>query len=86
MKVNSSPIRRCCGCGCFKPKNEFIRIVRLPKSDEILVDHSGKVDGRGLYICRNEKCIKIAIKSKRIERSLKCNLNEKICKELGVNE
>lgn len=86
MKLNGGPIRRCCSCGSFKPKNEFIRIVRLPKSNEILVDRSGKVDGRGLYICKNEKCIKVAIKSKRIERNLKCKLSEKICRELGVNE
>ena len=62
------PLRKCTGCGEMKPKKELVRVVKTPE-DEVLMDLTGRVNGRGAYICPNAQCLKIARKSKRIERS-----------------
>ena len=46
------PTRKCVGCGEMKEKKELIRIVRTPEG-EILLDATGKANGRGAYICNN---------------------------------
>lgn len=66
-------MRRCVGCMVSKPKNELTRIsVVLGKVE---VDHLGKADGRGIYICKgNEKCIQKAEKRNALNRGLKVDL------------
>ena len=71
------PQRRCIGCFESKPKNELIRIVR--KTDgEICIDKTGKINGRGAYICNNEECLKKAIKGKKLEKEFDTNISEEI--------
>ena len=62
------PVRRCIGCGGHFPKSELIRIVRLAGTNNIIVDTTGKQDGRGTYICKNADCLKKA--KKRINYAL----------------
>ena len=64
------PLRLCTGCGESKPKKELIRVLRTPE-DEIVIDVTGKKNGRGAYICCSVDCMKKAIKSRGLERSLK---------------
>lgn len=52
-----------------KSKNDLIRIVKN-KNDEINIDRTGKLDGRGAYICDNVQCLEKIIKSKRLEKYL----------------
>ena len=61
------PARRCMGCNGSKEKNELIRIVKS-KEGVIEIDLTGKKNGRGAYICKNEDCLNKVIKSKRIEK------------------
>ena len=78
--------RMCVGCGEHKAKNELIRIVRT-SSGEICLDFTGKLNGRGTYICKCEDCLKKAIKSKRIDSAFKMSvpaeIYEKLEKELA---
>lgn len=67
------PLRVCTGCGESKPKKELIRILRTPE-EEILIDTTGKKNGRGAYICCSVSCLQKAIKSRGIERSLKVEI------------
>ena len=76
-----TPIRKCTGCGEHFPKNSLVRIVRLPEGDVIL-DISGKASGRGAYICKSSSCLKKAIKSSRLERSLSASVSEEIYERL----
>jgi predicted RNA-binding protein YlxR (DUF448 family) len=80
------PMRKCVGCGEMKDKKELIRIIRTPE-DEILLDTSGRANGRGAYICNNLECFKKAVKNKGLERSLKSSIPadvlERMEKELG---
>jgi len=67
--------RTCTGCNTKKDKKELIRIVI--NDDKILVDETGKLPGRGAYICDNIECLEKAIKTKRLERTLKSSIDEK---------
>ena len=61
MTVRKIPMRMCVGCREMKPKAELIRAVKTPEG-EILLDVTGKKNGRGAYLCRNEECIRKAAK------------------------
>ena len=71
------PMRRCLGCMESKPKKELIRIVKN-KDGEISLDKTGKMQGRGAYICNNEGCLEKAIKAKRIEKEFEMDVKEEI--------
>lgn len=71
------PMRRCLGCMESKPKKELIRIVKN-KDGEISLDKTGKMQGRGAYICNNEGCLEKAIKTKRIEKEFEMDVKEEI--------
>ncbi len=77
MQQKKIPLRKCTGCGEMKPKKELVRVVKTP-DDEVLIDLTGRVNGRGAYICPDEKCLKIARKSKRIERSFQMQIPDEV--------
>lgn len=66
MVIKKKPARRCVACNEQKEKKDLIRIVRTPEKN-IEIDLTGKKNGRGAYICRDEECLKKLIKSKRLE-------------------
>ncbi len=73
--------RMCIGCNQKKDKRELIRIV-IKKTGEIVLDKTGKTEGRGAYICNDIKCLEKAIKSKKLERIFETKIEEKIYNEL----
>jgi predicted RNA-binding protein YlxR (DUF448 family) len=75
------PLRMCTGCGEMKSKKEMIRVLKTPE-DEILIDATGKKNGRGAYICNSVECLQKAIKSKGLERSLKVKIPEELFETL----
>ena len=88
MKLGTTkkiPQRQCVGCRMMKNKKELIRIL---KTDEgIIIDDTGKKNGRGAYICPNEKCLKKAIENKGLERSFKMPVDKEVYDNLkGVFE
>lgn len=75
------PLRTCMGCNEKKPKKELIRIVK--NKDGILsIDRTGKLDGRGAYICDSVECLEKVVKSKRLEKVLECKISEEIYENL----
>ena len=56
------PERMCVICRQMKPKNELIRIVN--SDGVVVVDKTGKLNGRGVYLCKCKDCIAKALKSK----------------------
>ncbi len=83
------PMRQCIGCGEMKGKKELLRILRT-QDGEIVLDVSGRQNGRGAYICPNAECLKRARKSKGLERSFKMKIEDEIydslTKEIGIFE
>ncbi len=77
MTNKKIPMRQCVGCREMKPKRELIRVIRTSE-DEILIDATGKKNGRGAYICPNRECLEKAVKNKGLERSLKISVPQEI--------
>ena len=70
-------MRMCLGCREMMPKNSLIRIV-MNKSGEISLDTTGKLPGRGAYICNKIACIQKLKKSHGIERNFSCEVSADI--------
>ena len=75
------PQRQCMGCRERKAKRELIRVVRGTDGN-VTVDFSGKVNGRGAYICPDPECLRKAQKSKSLERSLETPIPEQVYERL----
>lgn len=81
VKRVKTPMRKCTGCGEMKNKKEMFRILKTPE-DEIVLDTTGRKNGRGAYICPSSACLGRAIKCRGLERSLKVAIPETVYKEL----
>lgn len=81
MKVKKVPMRMCNGCLEMKSKKELIRVVK-DKDGNISVDLTGKMAGRGAYVCKDEKCLEAAFKAKRLNRNLSSNIDNEIYERL----
>ena len=77
MAERKIPLRKCLGCGEMKDKRTLVRIVRS-KEGVISVDLTGKMPGRGAYICRDESCLNMAVKAKRLERAFSTKIEPEI--------
>ena len=76
------PQRQCMGCRERKAKREMIRVVRCTDG-EVRLDFSGKLNGRGAYICPNAECLKKAQKVRSLERSLEVPIPEEVYERLS---
>ncbi len=65
----------------MKSKKEMIRVLKTPE-DEIVIDSTGKKNGRGAYICCSLSCLQKAVKTKGLERSLKVNIPKELVETL----
>lgn len=74
-------MRMCVGCREMKPKKELLRVVKKPDG-HIQLDVTGKVSGRGAYVCPRRECLEKAIKHKQLERALESPLDEQVVKSL----
>lgn len=79
--VKKIPMRKCTGCGESKPKKELVRVLKTVE-EQIVIDLTGKMNGRGAYICHSGECLKKAIKTKALERSLGVSVSEDVYDEL----
>ncbi|MCC8029914.1 MAG: YlxR family protein [Lachnospiraceae bacterium] len=67
------PMRMCVGCREMKEKRDMIRVVRL-QNDSFCVDETGKLNGRGAYLCKNSECLEKAVRNHGMERSFKMSI------------
>ena len=77
MAIRKIPQRKCVGCGTSKDKKELIRVVKNAEG-EISIDMTGKKPGRGAYICNDPKCLKLAIKGKKLEKAFETSIGQEI--------
>ena len=71
------PERTCMGCNNQREKNELLRIVKS-KDGIIDIDLTGKKNGRGAYICKNEECLNKVMKSKRLEKVFNIGISQEL--------
>lgn len=76
--------RKCIACNELFDRHELIRIMRETESKEIIVNPDNKTFGRSAYICKNNECLKIAIKKNRFSRALKTNISESALEKLKI--
>lgn len=77
------PMRQCMGCRERRAKREMIRVVRMTDGN-VCLDFSGKLNGRGAYICPDPECLKKARKSRALDRSLEVTIPEEVYDRLTV--
>ena len=81
MKVKKIPMRTCVVTNERLPKNELLRIVRTPEG-EIKADLTGKLNGHGAYIKKDEETLNKAIKTKALARHLECEITDTVYEEI----
>ena len=79
--MKNKPQRMCMGCNSKKDKQDLIRIV-INKDCEITIDKTGKLSGRGAYICDSLECLEKVIKTKRLERTFEIKIDNEIYENL----
>ena len=89
MTNKKIPMRQCIGCGEMKAKKEMTRVIKTTEG-AITLDITGRMNGRGAYICPNSVCLQKTVKNKGLERSFKMpipkEVYEMLAKEMGELE
>ena len=81
MKQKKITMRTCVVTNEKLPKKELLRIVKTPEN-EIKIDETGKMNGRGAYIKRSLDVVDLAEKNKALERHLECEINKQVYDEI----
>lgn len=81
MTSKKIPMRMCVGCRTMHPKAELIRAVKTSEGDVVL-DITGKKNGRGAYICRNADCLEKAQKARALDRAFEMKISDEIYNSL----
>ncbi len=81
-KPRKIPMRRCLGCGESFPKKDLIRVVRSPEGD-VALDFTGKMSGRGAYVCKRTACFQKARRAKRFQNNLDLSIPEDVLDALA---
>ena len=74
-------MRKCVGCGEMKNKKEMMRVLKTAE-DTIILDTTGRKNGRGAYLCFSGQCLEKAVKNKGLERSLKTAVPQEVYESL----
>lgn len=84
MEVKKIPLRTCVITREKLPKKDLLRIVRTPEGN-VLVDETGKMNGRGAYIKKDIQVLEQARKKKTLERHLECSIEESVYDDIRKN-
>lgn len=82
MKVKKIPYRSCVVTKEKFPKMELIRVVRTP-DNQVIVDQTGKANGRGAYLKKDKLVFEKAKKSKILEKHLEIKIDDSLYEELN---
>ncbi|MFW5998169.1 MAG: YlxR family protein [Bacillota bacterium] len=77
---NYNPVKKCIACGERRNEIELIKIVK--NKNQVLVDPSNNLPGRGVYICPNQICINKAKDNNLLSDALKTNINDKFYNDI----
>ena len=76
------PLRQCVGCMEMKEKKSMMRVLKTPEGD-IVLDTTGKKNGRGAYLCQSMECLKKAQKTHALERALEAKIDDSVFEQLA---
>jgi predicted RNA-binding protein YlxR (DUF448 family) len=83
MKTRKIPMRRCIGCREMREKRSLIRIVRSAEG-VVSVDPTGRMNGRGAYLCRDMACYEKARKARALNREFSAEIPETVYEEVAA--
>ena len=75
------PIRTCIACHEEKPKRDMLRVVRSADGN-VSLDFSGKMPGRGAYICSNEACVRLLGKKKLLNKVFSAPVEDDVYRKI----
>ena len=67
------PTRTCVACRTERTKRELVRVVRTPDG-RVVLDASGRLNGRGAYLCADGACWSLALRRGALQRALETPL------------
>lgn len=81
-RLRRVPMRSCVACGRSRAKRELIRVVRTPER-QIRIDPTGKLSGRGAYVCRDvPTCAEVGIREQRLAHALEVVIPADVAEQL----
>lgn len=81
MAQKKIPMRMCVACRQMRPKRELIRVTKSADG-AICIDSTGKISGRGAYICQDPNCLERAQKTRALERALEHRIDDEVMDQL----
>lgn len=76
------PERKCVGCAERREKRALVRVVRTPDG-AVVLDRTGKLSGRGAYLCHDPACLQKAVRARRLQTALACDIPDTLMETLG---
>lgn len=77
MTNKKVPMRMCIGCREMKPKTTLMRIVKTPEG-EVMLDMTGKKNGRGAYVCKDATCLQQIRKRKALSNAFSMFIDDSV--------
>ena len=82
-KEKKIPKRLCVACREMREKGELVRITKS-KDGVISLDLTGKLPGRGAYICKSVDCLARARKTRALERAFASDISDAVYDSLAT--
>ena len=82
MKIKKIPMRTCVVTKEKLPKKELIRVVRTPEGT-VIIDETGKANGRGAYLRKEKEVFLKAQKSKILNKMLEVEVPDEVFEKLN---
>lgn len=82
MKIKKTPMRSCVISREKLPKNELVRVVRTPEGN-VIIDETGKANGRGAYLKKDKEIFEKAKKTKVLNKMLEVEISEEVYEQLN---
>ena len=81
LERRAVPTRSCVFCRTSREKRELLRVVRTPERTARF-DPTGRANGRGAYVCRDEACVAGATGRGGLHRALVATIPADLADEL----
>lgn len=83
-KRSHNPVRTCVACRQEAGKRSLVRLIRDPATGEVMVDATGRANGRGAYLHSDPDCIELARRRGGLARALKAPVSAEVWTALQV--
>lgn len=77
VKTRKVPMRKCVVTNERVEKHKLLRLVRTPEG-EVLIDETGRMNGRGAYLTKSKEVVLKAMKSKTLSKALGADISDEI--------